>query len=55
MLNLMLEAMSRTIKYKVSKTKGKMPKLDKGTKTAIRVKMMKELENDDYLELDRVE
>jgi len=51
---LKLKAMSRTIKHQVSKNKTKLPKLEKGTKTTMRVKMMKELENDDYLELGRV-
>jgi hypothetical protein len=46
--------MSRTIKHQVSRTKAKIPKLEKGTKTTMRVKMMKELDNDEYLELERV-
>jgi hypothetical protein len=46
--------MSRTIKHQVSGNKAKMPKLNKGTKTTMRVKLMRELENDDYLELGRV-
>lgn len=39
--------MSRSIKRQVSKTKMKMQKADKSPKTAIRSKIMRDLENED--------
>jgi hypothetical protein len=38
--------MSRTIKHQVAKTKAKMPKMEKGTKNTMRVKLLKELEDE---------
>lgn len=45
--------MSRTKKHQVSKNKSKKLKHEKGTKTIMLGEMLKELENDDYQELDR--
>lgn len=38
--------MSRTIKHWNDHKKGKMPKLEKGTKTTLRKRLLKELEDD---------
>ncbi len=44
--------MSRTIKHQVAKTKAKMSKMGKGTKNTMRVKLLKELEDDNPSEFE---
>jgi hypothetical protein len=39
--------MSRTIKHQTSRIKGRFPKMDKGNKNTMRVKILKELEENE--------